>query len=81
MDERELDQTSGLLVAMADMQGENDRRYTSLSARMDRIERKGGGSGEQLIDNKTIGMLIAITVIPIALQVIGMIMARNAAKT
>jgi hypothetical protein len=63
------------------MHQDMERQFEGVSRRIERLEKKVvGGSGEQLIDNRTIGMLIAITVIPIALQVIGMLLARNAAK-
>jgi hypothetical protein len=67
--------------ALADLHDDLDRFKKHSSVRMDRLETKvAGGVTDQLIDNRTIGMLIAITVIPIALQVIGMLLARNAAK-
>ncbi len=68
--------------ALADMHQDTERQFERVSQRIDRLEKKvtGGGLGEQLIDNRTIGMLIVIAVIPIALQVIGMIVARNTAK-
>ncbi len=66
--------------ALADEHLDNERRFLQVHARIDRLEKKiTGGTAEQLIDNRTIGMLIAITVIPIALQVVGMLLARRAA--
>ena len=63
--------------ALADMHDDLTRLEKSVSARFDRLERKtAGGSGEQLVDNRTIGLLIVITVVPIALQVIGVLIAK-----
>jgi len=65
--------------ALADLHQDTERQFERISQRIDRLEKKvTGGGGEQLIDNRTIGMLIAITVIPIALQVVGMLLARRA---
>ena len=66
--------------ALADLHQDTERQFERVSQRIDRLEKKiTGGTAEQLIDNRTIGMLIAITVIPIALQVVGMLLARRAA--
>ena len=63
--------------ALADMHQEMEREFQQVSDRMARLEKKAVGmGGEQLIDNKTIGMLLAITIIPIALQVVSVLIAK-----
>jgi hypothetical protein len=53
--------------------------HTTLSRRISAIEDMGRGSGsspEQMFDNKTLAMLIAIMIIPVALQVAGELVKR-----
>lgn len=66
--------------ALADMHQDMERQFEGVSKRIERLEKKTmTGGGDQLIDNRTIGMLIVITVIPIALQVVAAWLARRAA--
>jgi hypothetical protein len=80
MDENEKDVPASEALswsAMADMHSEMERGFQQVSDRIARLEKKSVGmGGEQLIDNKTIGMLLAITIIPIALQVVSVLIAK-----
>jgi hypothetical protein len=63
--------------ALADMHQDMERQFEGVARRFDRLEKKTtGGVGNQLIDNRTIAMLIVITVVPIAIQVIGVLIAK-----
>lgn len=73
----EPDMNSRAWSALADMHAEMERGFQQASDRIGRLEKKTAGvGGEQLIDNRTIGMLIAITVIPIALQVVSVLIQK-----
>jgi len=46
-----------------------DRRYDSLSKRVEELEKKNHGPSDEIFDGRMIGLMVFLTVAPILLQI------------
>lgn len=80
MDDEQLDRENQLLTTMADMQGEADRRYESLSKRMQRLEDSVKGTFEDDPLKAITGIIVTMIVIQMVLPLVTDLIQRWAAS-
>lgn len=74
--EKQEERTEFFINELARVSQEDQRRYDSLTKRIQELEKSSSGSSPEIFDSKMIGLMVFLTVAPILLQITADLIAK-----